>query len=235
MIVDKGFLLIPVEDEKTEEVSMKAYFPYVLNSSIICSDPIMIDKYLKLTSERWTLVDGVDSVDMTSYVFECNYGNLKSDDTGEKLGSSYLSATVQYNLYRNGYMEVEGNIRLNGELLEFGYDKRLYLKKFYLPYAIPDKADVETSFLYGNVEGVTLVSSLESEKISNTNLNPSDSKLEYYHRLDITEIVPKEGGDTVPLDLVYRSLDDRFAIYSYPEYVGSYIPIKFKISPVPYM
>ncbi len=234
MIVEKGFLLIPFEDSETKEVSMKPYMPYVLNSSIICSDPIMIDKHLKLTSERWTIVDGVDSVDKTSYTFECNYGNLKSDDTGEVLGSSYLSAIVQYDLYRNGYMDVEGNIRLNGELLEFGDERKLYLKKFYLPYAIPDSANVETSVLFGNVEGVTVVSSLEKEKITNHNLNPSDSKTEYYHRLDITEIVPKDGGNTVPLDLIYRSVDSEYSFYSYSEYVGSYLPIKFKISGVQY-
>lgn len=232
MKTNMGFILALVKEG--EEKNMRPFFPYVLNSSIICEDPIMIDKYLKLTSERWNLVGGLDSVDKTSYTFECNYGNKTTDDADEVIGSTYLNATVQYDLYRNGFMDVEGLIRLNGSKITFGEDRSLFMKRFYLPYAIPDSSIVETSVQYGYVEGVSLVASLEAEKISNTNLNPSGSKLQYYHKLAITEIVPATGGDTVPLDLIYRSVDDQYAIYTYDEYVESYIPIKFKISGIQY-
>ena len=233
MLANTGFILVPLT-ENEDEKNMRPFFPYVLNSSIICADPVVIDKYLKLTSERWNVVSGVDSVDKTSYTFECNYGNKTTDDANEEIGSTYLNATVQYDLYRNGFMDVEGIIRLNGQKLTFGDDRSLFLKRFYLPYAIPDSTFVETSVLFGNIEGVSLVASLEADKISNTNLNPSGSKNQYYHKLAITEIVPAAGGDTVPLDLIYRSVDDAYSIYTYDEYVGSYIPIKFKISGVQY-
>ena len=64
-------------------------------------------------------------------------------------------------------MDVEGIIRLNGQKLTFGDDRSLFLKRFYLPYAIPDSTFVETSVLFGNIEGVSLVASLEADKISN--------------------------------------------------------------------
>ena len=156
MITNQGFVLVQHENSETHEVTMVPFFPYVLNSSIICEDPIMIDEHLHLTSERWTIVDGVDSVDKTSYIFSCNYGDLTEDETGELIGSSYLSSTVQYDLYRNGYMDVEINARLNGNALTFGEDKKLFLKTLYLPYAIPEKTMVEASCLLGQVEGVTI-------------------------------------------------------------------------------
>ena len=80
MITNQGFVLVQHENSETGEVTMVPFFPYVLNSSIICEDPIMIDEHLHLTSERWTVVDGVDSVDKTSYIFSCNYGDLTEDE-----------------------------------------------------------------------------------------------------------------------------------------------------------
>ena len=90
MLANTGFILVPLT-ENEDEKNMRPFFPYVLNSSIICADPIMIDKYLKLTSERWNVVSGVDSVDKTSYTFECNYGNKTTDDANEEIGGAILS------------------------------------------------------------------------------------------------------------------------------------------------
>lgn len=236
MVTNKGFVLVPYTNLETDEVTMIPYFPYVLNSSIVCEDPILIDDHLTLTSERWTVVDGVDSVDKTSYIFSCNYGDMLEDETGELIGSSYLSATVQYDLYRNGYMDVEINARLNPNAdLTFGDDKKLFLKKLYLPYAIPLKTNVETSCMLGQVEGVSIAASMDALMIKNKNLNPSESETNYYYGIDITEIVPATGGADVPLDLIYRSVDNRYDKYAYEEYVSRFIPIKMSITGVRFM
>lgn len=234
MVTNKGFVLIPHINPETDEISMVPFFPYVLNSSVICEDPVLIDEHLQLTSERWTVVDGVDSVDKTSYILSCNYGDLTSDETGELIGSSYLAATVQYDLYRNGYMDVEINARLNGTDLTFGDSKKLFLKTLYLPYAIPEKSMIEASCLLGQVEGVTIGASLRALDVKNKNLNPSGLEKNYFYGIDITEIVPSVGGKDVPLDLMYRSVDDSYAKYVYEEYVSRFIPIKMKISGVQY-
>ena len=234
MITNQGFVLVQHENSETGEVTMVPFFPYVLNSSIICEDPIMIDEHLHLTSERWTIVDGVDSVDKTSYIFSCNYGDLTEDETGELIGSSYLASTIQYDLYRNGYMDVEINARLNGVALTFGEDKKLFLKTLYLPYAIPEKTMIEASCLLGQVEGVTVGASLRALDIKNKNLNPTGLEKNYFYGIDITEIVPLAGGATVPLDLIYRSVDESYAKYSYEDYISRFIPIKMKISGIQY-
>ena len=56
----------------------------------------------------------------------------------------------------------------------------------------------------------------------------------YFYGIDITEIVPLSGGATVPLDLIYRSVDESYAKYSYEDYISRFIPIKMKISGIQY-
>ena len=55
MITNQGFILVQHENPETGEVTMIPFFPYVLNSSIICEDPIMIDEHLHLTSFHVTM------------------------------------------------------------------------------------------------------------------------------------------------------------------------------------
>lgn len=246
MIAEKGFILVSDVNEDNGEPDLRPYFPFVLNSSIIAADPISIDKNLNIASERWTLVDGIDGVEKTSYIFRCNYENLEDDGTEELTGSNYLSAEVRYDLYRNGYLDVEGVIRLDGAPGYFSEDRKMFLKTFYLPYAVPDAAIVETSYAFGNVEGTTISSRLELEQITNINLNPNGYVRRYYYKLDITELVPikKDSGvvsdedpiaqSTIPLDLVYRNVDTGYEMYTYDDYVAKYIPIRFRIKNVRY-
>ena len=131
-------------------------------------------------------------------------------------------------------MDVEINARLNGNALTFGEDKKLFLKTLYLPYAIPEKTMVEASCLLGQVEGVTIGASLRGLDIKNKNLNPTGLEKNYFYGIDITEIVPLSGGPTVPLDLIYRSVDESYAKYSYEDYISRFIPIKMKISGIQY-
>ena len=143
MYIYKGFVLVPDVNSETDEVRNVPFSPFILNSSIICGeDPILIDDRLKLMSERWTLSNVIDSVDKTSYVYDCNYKNLTTDDTGEAIGSENLIASIQYDMYRNGYMDIEADIRLDGDAgVAFGKDRKLFLKKLYLPYNLLENAE----------------------------------------------------------------------------------------------
>lgn len=236
MYIYKGFVLVPDVNSETDEVRNVPFSPFILNSSIICGeDPILIDDRLKLMSERWTLSNVIDSVDKTSYVYDCNYKNLTTDDTGEAIGSENLIASIQYDMYRNGYMDIEADIRLDGDAgVAFGKDRKLFLKKFYLPYNLLENAMVEASCLLGTVEGVTIAASLDQKPITNKNLNKTGSEKRYFNTINITQIVPASGGEDVPLDLVYRSVDDDYSRYGYDDYVSKYLPIKLKISGVQY-
>ena len=236
MYMYKGFVLVPDVIPETDELHNIPFSPFVLNSSIICGeDPILIDDRLKLMSERWTLSNVVDAVDKTSYVYDCNYKNLTTDPTGEAIGSENLIASIQYDLYRTGYMDIEADIRLDGDAgVAFGKDRKLFLKKLYLPYNLFENAMVEASRLLGTVDGVTIAASLDQKPITNKNLNKTGSEKRYLNMINITQIVPATGGQSVPLDLVYRSVDDYYSKYSYDDYVSKYLPIKLKISGVQY-
>jgi hypothetical protein len=225
-----GFILTKYEDPDTGEVKMVPYFPIVDSADIINTTPVQADEKLTMMSERWTLAEGIDGIDKTSYIFTCKYSGYSGTedaDTLEQIGSSFLDAEVHYDLHRSGKLEVWGIIRLNGQKASFDDTRDLYLKTFYLPFSIPDNVPVRTSYAFGPVEGLSLVSSLSTIMVTNKNLNPTNSKKKYYAKLDIKQVVEKEAG---VLDLFYRSADASYSAYTYESYVDKYLPIRFDIN-----
>lgn len=228
----EGFILVPdVPEDSDAEAKMIPYFPYVRNCDIITANPIIIEDHLRLMSERWILNSAYDSIDKTTYIFECNYLNLSEDDSDEVIGSSYLQALVQYDLYRNGELEVTGNIRLNGTKVPLTETRDLIMKKFYLPFAIPGQVSVKAGYLFGDVEGTTVVGSLEPIIITNKNLNPKGSQFEHYGLITFRQITPNPDSDTAAvLNLAYQAADKEFNECDYTTYVDNHLPIEFTIT-----
>jgi hypothetical protein len=221
-----GFILTSYEDADGN-TSMVPYLPIVSSSDIINVDPIQIDEKLTLMSERWTLAEAVDGVSKTSYVFSCKYNNLTSDNTGEDIGSSFLDASVQYDLYRNGELGIKGIVRLDGTKASYDDTHDLFLKTLYLPFALNDIVDVSVTYPYGLVEGLSLCATLDLVKMNNKNLNPKGKTTKYVSKLNIKEIASNIVG---PLDLIYRTVDTSYASYPYASYVEKYIPLEFNIT-----
>ena len=222
-----GFLLAGYYDSTTQEEKMVPFFPYVRDEDIIQTSAILIDNTLQKFSERWSVASARSSIDKSSYIFHCKYNNLEEDSSGEQIGSSFLDTDVIYNFYKNGDLEVEGVARLDG--IENGFDENryLYMKTLYLPYAVPTAADLELSYAYGVIEGLSLFVTLDSAPIGNANINPTGSVHEHFVKLSFKEIISKEGAGT-PMELAYQTSDEGYAGYDYHTYISKYIPIRFR-------
>jgi hypothetical protein len=227
----EGFILSPFQKENGE-MTQVPFFPHVRESDIIYDDPIDITTELDQMSERWVLNIGTDTVDRTSYTFHSEYKNKTFDLNDEQIGSKNLNATVRYDLFRDGTMEVTGTVRLDGSDNTFGEDRYLGVKTLYLPYAITDNTTVQTGCALGPVEGLTVGAFLEKVPVTNKNLNPDGSALKYYGRINFRQICPLKGGDEVPLDYLYRAVDIKYAANSYYDYISKYLPLTFKISDI---
>lgn len=248
MKANKGFVMVPTGGKDEEITQMIPFFPYVLNTSIINVDPIDIDKRLHKMSERWILTNIINGIDRTSYIFDCSYKNLTNDDD-EVITASTMTASAQYTLYRNGFMDVEIDIRVlstkeSSSILET--NNRLYEKLIYLPYNIPENVMIESSCMLGQIDGVSIGASLEQDTILNVNLiNPNSPNRRYYNKIRIAEVVPNPPVDsdddaglanTATLRVLIGYADEDYARSSsgYADYMSNYLPIKLVMSGVPY-
>ena len=230
MRVVNGMILASVKDEATGLDVFVPYFPYVRSKDILFTDPVEIGSKLKQMSTRWRMEESLDHIEYTSYTLKCSYDNLLNDSTGESIGSSYLDATVTYKLYKDGNIEIEGFVHLNGTATDYGADRTKIEKVLYLPYATIGTPNVICEYGFGSVNGLTITAGISGSQNRNSDLNPLFTDREYYqNRLTIETICPKSDSSTNELSTCYKKLDTLNSLASYSDYTEKLMPIHFKL------
>lgn len=222
----RGFLLS--RDEETNQ--MRPFFPLIRNRDIVIADIIKPEDVCPHTSMRWELVDQYNSIDNFYYDYVQKFDNDREvDPNAEIISSTFFDGRIQYRFMRNGRVEVDGVIRLDGDAIDFGVNALMFDKIVTLPYACQWES-MSASYAVGNVDGLSLVCSMKDDIIRNQDLNKDleDQKL-YPYVLHITEIADNDSYDN-RLKKMIPYADPDYSDTEYSEYVKKYIPIRIKLS-----
>ena len=199
MKVRKGWLVTLNEDTK----KMIPFFVKVRSQDIISTDPIDITAALKQTSTRWNLVRKEDRTELTYYRYEANW-NDSYDVNAETVGSDFMDSYIDYYLYKDGRLEVDGIIRASGV------------------YTAIDEN-------YGSCTGLSTAVTISPAKITNQklNLNLSDAT-EYNFLMKLIGILPANNtlSSAIPLENI-RTIMEANATYAeadYASYIKTYFP-----------
>lgn len=224
MKVRKGWLVSLNLDTK----KMIPFFVNVRSQDIVPTDPIDITAALKQTSTRWKLKRKEDRVDLTFYHYEANWDSTY-DANAETVGSKLMDGYIDYYLYKDGRMEVDGIIRASGEYTAIDDNYANVVSHVYLPFAFDGIPNIRTDFGLGSCEGITTGSMVSSAVITNQklNLNNADTS-EYNFLMKLTAIVPVNGtvDSVVPLEKIRAMIEtnETYSDADYLSYIRSYFP-----------
>lgn len=188
MLCRKGWNIVYDTDSKR----MIPFFTYVRSSDIVPTNPVDITTALVHTSTRWNEVRVEDSTGVTIYYYQANW-DFPTDPNNEQVGSNSFDGELMYRMYKDGRMEIEGEMRVaradtNAEGLSEYY--------VYLPFAFPeDTPKVGVEWIYGSTPDMAMAGTVASAQITNMQLNPTLSTEEYpfllkYYILPTTTDMP---------------------------------------------
>lgn len=226
MKVRKGWLVSLNKDTK----KMTPFFVNVRSQDIVTTDPIEITSALKQTSTRWKLVRTEDRVECTFYHYEASW-ETSSDVNAEAVGSSFMEGYLDYYLYKDGRMEIDGKLRADGEYTAMRDNYAYTNTLVYLPFAFSNTPEVTVEYALGSCENVTLAATVEDAKITNQklNLNGKD-EADYTFALRIHNVIPLNDDllASVPINKIRRVADssDTYKDCDYLTYVKKYFPCR---------
>ena len=224
MKVRKGWLVALNEDTK----KMIPFFVNVRSQDIISTDPIDITAALKQTSTRWKLQRKEDHIDLTYYHYKANWDGTY-DVNAETVGSTLMDGYIDYYLYKDGRMEVDGIIRASGTYTSIDTNYGKIISNVYLPFAFEEIPAIQTDFGLGSCEGITMGASILPSIITNQKLNlNSEDRTKYNFLMRLAAVIPVNAtvASAVPLETI-RALVETNTTYSeadYTSYVRSYLP-----------
>lgn len=220
----KGWLVSYNKDTK----KMIPFFVKVRSQEIVPTDPINIEVALKQTSTRWKLKREEDRVDVTFYHYEADWNGLY-DANAETVGSTFMDGYIDYYLYKDGRMQIDGVIRASGEYVAIDSNYATVTSNVYLPFAFKEIPNIRTDFGLGVCQGLTTGATISPSIITNQKLNMDlTDTTEYNFLMNLIAIVPVNGemDSAVPLEKI-RSIVETNQAYSeadYIAYVRSYFP-----------
>ena len=224
MKVRKGWLVTLNEDTK----KMIPFFVKVRSQDIISTDPIDITAALKQTSTRWNLVRKEDRTELTYYRYEANW-NDSYDVNAETVGSDFMDSYIDYYLYKDGRLEVDGIIRASGVYTAIDENYASITRAVYLPFAFEGIPDIRSDFGLGSCTGLSTAVTISPAKITNQklNLNLSDAT-EYNFLMKLIGILPANNtlSSAIPLENI-RTIMEPNATYAeadYASYIKTYFP-----------
>lgn len=204
---------------------MMPFFMKVRSQDIVSTNPVKIATVLKQISMRWKLTRYEDNCDFTFYEYSGVWVN-DSDPNAEVVGNTYSDSVIRYTLYKNGYMTIDGVLRVGGELQETGTQK--YMKTLYLPFALPSNTLIELGIANAYTPDVTLVAAVQEDIISNQMLNLDNKDTTKYRcKLKISQVSTDAESSSIS---VLRTMDPNGGADSYTDYMKNHIPITFKMS-----
>lgn len=225
MKIRKGWILTLNKYTK----KMTPFFVKVRSEDIVPTDPIDITAALKQTSTRWKLTRKEDRVDCTFYHYVGSWSDL-FDANAEDVGSTFLEGELDYYLYKDGRMEMDGKLRVNGTYTAID-DKYAYINSVvYLPFAFEETPEFQVRYAFGACEGISSVATISEAKITNQtlNLNGKDTNT-YKFALGLHSMIPVNDtvSTVVAIDKI-RSIVETSNTYKacdYLDYVKSYLPL----------
>ena len=225
MKVRRGWLL----SLNTDTQKMTPFFVKVRSSDIVMTDAIDITAALKHTSTRWKLARKEDRVDCTFYHYTASWSDTY-DANAEVVGSKLMDGELDYYLYKDGRLEIDGYIRANGTYTAIDANWASVTTSVYLPYAFEEVPKIRACYEYGGGCNVNSVGVVSGAVIGNQqlNLNGKDTK-KYNYLMKLTSIVPVNNTVTTSVPLVkIQALAETNATYKaadYKTYISSYLPI----------
>lgn len=225
MKVRKGWLITLNKYTK----KMTPFFVNVRSEDIVITDPIEITAALKQTTTRWKLSRKEDRVDCTFYHYTAAWSDT-FDANAEVVGSELMDAELDYYLYKDGRMEIDGYIRANGTYTAIDDNFASISSVIYLPFAFENVPKIRVGYEYGGGCNVDAVATVSGATITNQqlNLNGKDAN-EYNYVLKLTSIVPVNGtiASATPLVKIkdLAETEDRYKDADYKTYISSYLPL----------
>lgn len=221
----RGWLTTLNEDTK----KMIPFFVRVRSEDIEVTNPVDLSAALTQTSTRWTLTRSEQLVDVTYFRYTANWADTE-DPNAEAVGCEFIDAYLDYYLYNDGRMEVDGIIRAKGTFEAIDEKYGIVTREIYLPFAFEETPVFDASYAYGSCSGITTAASVTGAQITNQHLNMDmvDTD-EYNFLLNLTSIAPlnAELDTAVPITKV-QSITESNEAYKdaeYIDYVNDYFPI----------
>lgn len=224
MKVFKGWLL----GLNTDTKKMVPFFVKVRSEDIVPTDPVVIGNALKQTSTRWKLKREEDRVDVTYYHYEASWDSTY-DANAETVGSSFMDGYLDYYLYKDGRLEIDGMVRANGTYTAIDDNYGQVVSKVYLPFAFAEDPVIETTYGFGACEGVTTTATVIADQITNQklNLNTEDTG-KYNYLMNLYAVLPVNAtvSSAVPLEKIraIRETNTTYKNANYATYIASYFP-----------
>lgn len=226
----RGFILCYNEATRT----MIPFFVKVRSEDIVSTNPVEIDSVLVPTSSRWEESRVENNVDYTLYEYSADWSD-KKDPHNETIDPEVFKGKLLYKLYKDGRMEVTGQLVM--ERIESTSGTMRY--SVHLPFAFVESSPIiNAQWAYASIPNMIAVSTAESVAISNAELNKENTG-EYPFHLNIwmnwldsgsTASATAFNALAPTVDPLYKSgmvLDDYFKHFTFSiNYSGWWRPEK---------